>query len=104
MRLPGRKAQRHRRRLLVVEQLETRSLLCVTVGPDGQVVADADGDFTVGSPPGPARINRQSVQSGAINRDMLHLGASRFSPVGGFQSRREAVHLLSGCVAWPPNG
>ena len=49
MRLPGRKAKRNRVRLLV-EQLETRCLLCITVGPDGQVVPDADGDYTVGSP------------------------------------------------------
>jgi hypothetical protein len=26
-------------------------LLCVTVGPDGQVVPDSDGHYTVGSPP-----------------------------------------------------
>jgi hypothetical protein len=34
----------------LLEQLESRSLLCVTVGPDGQVVPDADGDYTVGTP------------------------------------------------------
>jgi hypothetical protein len=34
-----------------VEQLEPRSLLCITVGPGGQVVPDADGDSTMGSPP-----------------------------------------------------
>jgi fibronectin type 3 domain-containing protein len=36
---------------LFVEQLETRRLLCVTIGPDGRAILDADGDAAVGSPP-----------------------------------------------------
>jgi fibronectin type 3 domain-containing protein len=41
---------KRRRSRLRLEQLETRCLLCLTVGPDGQVIPDADGDYTVGSP------------------------------------------------------
>jgi fibronectin type 3 domain-containing protein len=35
---------------VLVEHLEPRCLLCLTVGPDGNVIPDADGDYTVGSP------------------------------------------------------
>src|SRR5262245_8749932 len=49
MKLNRRTAARNRMRLLL-ESLETRTLPCV-VGPDGQVIPDADGDYVVGSPP-----------------------------------------------------
>src|SRR4051794_21361629 len=48
MKLSGRKPKRNRARLLL-EVLESRRLMCITVGPDGQIIfddGDVDGDVT----------------------------------------------------------
>lgn len=54
--------------------------------------------------PGPARIDRQSTRSSAIDGVMLYLGTSRRSRVGAPQGEPRARALVPGCVAWPPNG
>ena len=53
---------------------------------------------------GPARIDRQSVWSGASNGGLLHLGTSRCSRVGAPRGVPRARALVPGCVAWPPSG